>query len=109
MYSHSEISCLFSPIRNEALRVAFIDEVETMKDGIVQTDFYSKLVKADINGKDKVFFHSSSVFSMVFVPYSCSKFNILYVLAIQMDTWSFFFVTICSILSTRQRKVFNVI
>lgn len=39
--------------RNEALRVAFIDEVETMKDGIVQTEFYSKLVKADINGKDK--------------------------------------------------------
>lgn len=39
--------------RNEALRVAFIDVVETMKDGIVQTEFYSKLVKADINGKDK--------------------------------------------------------
>lgn len=58
MYSHSEISSC----RNEALRVAFIDEVETMKDGIVQTEFYSKLVKADINGKDKVFFHSGCVF-----------------------------------------------
>lgn len=39
--------------RNEALRVAFIDEVETLRDGKVHTDFYSKLVKADINGKDK--------------------------------------------------------
>ncbi|PON48805.1 Glycosyl transferase [Parasponia andersonii] len=40
--------------RNEALRVAFIDEVETLKDGKVQKEFYSKLVKGDINGKDKV-------------------------------------------------------
>ncbi|KAH7543621.1 hypothetical protein FEM48_Zijuj02G0203200 [Ziziphus jujuba var. spinosa] len=39
--------------RNEALRVAFIDEVETIKDGKVQREFFSKLVKADINGKDK--------------------------------------------------------
>lgn len=39
--------------RNEALRVAFIDVVETLKDGNVQTEFYSKLVKGDINGKDK--------------------------------------------------------
>ncbi|XP_059665125.1 callose synthase 9 [Cornus florida] len=39
--------------RNEALRVAFIDEVETLKDGKVHTEFYSKLVKGDINGKDK--------------------------------------------------------
>ncbi|KAI3414751.1 uncharacterized protein J3R85_015925 [Psidium guajava] len=38
--------------RNEALRVAFIDEVETLKDGIVHKEFYSKLVKADVNGKD---------------------------------------------------------
>lgn len=41
-------------IRNEALRIAFIDVVETMKDSIVQTEFYSKLVKGDVNGKDKV-------------------------------------------------------
>lgn len=40
--------------RNEALRVAFIDEVETLKDGKVHTEYFSKLVKADINGKDKV-------------------------------------------------------
>ena len=40
--------------RNEALRVAFIDVVETMKDGKVQTEYYSKLVKGDINGQDKV-------------------------------------------------------
>ncbi|BFG33465.1 hypothetical protein CerSpe_197390 [Prunus speciosa] len=39
--------------RNEALRVAFIDEVETLKDAKVHKEFYSKLVKADINGKDK--------------------------------------------------------
>nr|AAD25952.1 putative callose synthase catalytic subunit [Gossypium hirsutum] len=39
--------------RNEALRVAFIDVVETLKDGKVHTEYYSKLVKADINGKDK--------------------------------------------------------
>ncbi|CAI9106685.1 OLC1v1005889C1 [Oldenlandia corymbosa var. corymbosa] len=39
--------------RNEALRVAFIDVVETLKDGKVQTEYFSKLVKADINGKDK--------------------------------------------------------
>ncbi|KAJ8760129.1 hypothetical protein K2173_010985 [Erythroxylum novogranatense] len=39
--------------RNEALRVAFIDDVESLKDGKVHRDFYSKLVKADINGKDK--------------------------------------------------------
>ncbi|KAJ4980192.1 hypothetical protein NE237_010972 [Protea cynaroides] len=39
--------------RNEALRVAFIDVVETLRDGKVHTEYYSKLVKADINGKDK--------------------------------------------------------
>ncbi|KAG6787620.1 hypothetical protein POTOM_003663 [Populus tomentosa] len=39
--------------RNEALRVAFIDEVESLKDGKVHREYYSKLVKADINGKDK--------------------------------------------------------
>ncbi|XP_010257473.1 PREDICTED: callose synthase 9 [Nelumbo nucifera] len=39
--------------RNEALRVAFIDSVETKKDGKFQMEFYSKLVKGDINGKDK--------------------------------------------------------
>lgn len=42
--------------RNEALRVAFIDEVETLKDGKVHKEFYSKLVKADVNGKDMVSF-----------------------------------------------------
>ncbi|KAE9618585.1 putative 1,3-beta-glucan synthase [Lupinus albus] len=39
--------------RNEALRVAFIDVVETVRDGKVSTEYYSKLVKADLNGKDK--------------------------------------------------------
>lgn len=42
--------------RNEALRVAFIDEVETVKDGKPHTNYYSRLVKADIHGKDKVIF-----------------------------------------------------
>ncbi|GFZ18220.1 glucan synthase-like 10 [Actinidia rufa] len=36
-----------------SLRVAFIDVVETLNDGKVHTEYYSKLVKADINGKDK--------------------------------------------------------
>ncbi|XP_047982921.1 callose synthase 9 [Salvia hispanica] len=39
--------------RNEALRVAFIDEVESLKEGRVHTEYFSKLVKGDINGKDK--------------------------------------------------------
>ncbi|KAF3791246.1 Callose synthase 9 [Nymphaea thermarum] len=39
--------------KNEALRVAFIDEIETLKDGRPSTEYYSKLVKADVNGKDK--------------------------------------------------------
>ncbi|URE06592.1 hypothetical protein MUK42_21586 [Musa troglodytarum] len=39
--------------RNEALRVAYIDIVETVKDGKPHTEYYSKLVKADIHGKDK--------------------------------------------------------
>ncbi|CAK9328067.1 unnamed protein product [Citrullus colocynthis] len=39
--------------RNEALRVAYIDDIETLKDGKVHKEFYSKLVKADIDGKDK--------------------------------------------------------
>ncbi|MCL7030897.1 hypothetical protein MKW94_030259 [Papaver nudicaule] len=39
--------------RHEALRVAFIDVVETLKEGRVHTEYYSKLVKADDNGKDK--------------------------------------------------------
>lgn len=39
--------------RNEALRVAFIDIVEKPKDGKICKEFYSKLVKADVHGKDK--------------------------------------------------------
>ncbi|CAL4937331.1 unnamed protein product [Urochloa decumbens] len=39
--------------RNEALRVAYIDEVESVKNGRPSTEYYSKLVKADIHGKDK--------------------------------------------------------
>ncbi|OEL22651.1 Callose synthase 9 [Dichanthelium oligosanthes] len=39
--------------RNEALRVAFIDEVESVKNGKPSIDYYSKLVKADIHWNDK--------------------------------------------------------
>ncbi|KAK3148556.1 hypothetical protein QOZ80_3BG0296530 [Eleusine coracana subsp. coracana] len=39
--------------RNEALRVAYIDEVESVKNGKPSKEYYSKLVKADIHGKDK--------------------------------------------------------
>lgn len=60
LISFSSCNCLFhylnSENRNEALRVAFIDVVETLKDGKVHTEYFSKLVKADINGKDKVLF-----------------------------------------------------
>lgn len=44
--------CVF---RNEALRVAFIHAEEiAAADGTISKEFYSKLVKADINGKDQV-------------------------------------------------------
>ncbi|XP_020093274.1 callose synthase 9 isoform X2 [Ananas comosus] len=39
--------------RNEALRIAYIDDVEIIKNGKPSTEYYSKLVKADIHGKDK--------------------------------------------------------
>jgi hypothetical protein len=41
-------------LRNEALRIAYIDVVESIKNGKPSTEYYSKLVKADIHGKDKV-------------------------------------------------------
>jgi len=54
--------CVNIGLRNEALRVAFIDVVETLKEGKVNTEYYSKLVKADVNGKDKVpFFYTFSI------------------------------------------------
>jgi callose synthase len=39
--------------RNEALRIAYIDVVDSPKEGKSHTEYYSKLVKADISGKDK--------------------------------------------------------
>uniref|UniRef100_A0A0E0K808 1,3-beta-glucan synthase n=1 Tax=Oryza punctata TaxID=4537 RepID=A0A0E0K808_ORYPU len=39
--------------RNEALRVAYVDIVESVKNGKPSTEYYSKLVKADIHGNDK--------------------------------------------------------
>jgi hypothetical protein len=41
-------------IRNEGLRVAFIHVDESTTDENTPRVFYSKLVKADINGKDQV-------------------------------------------------------
>ena len=41
-------------LRNEALRITYIDVVESIKNGKPSTEYYSKLVKADIHGKDKV-------------------------------------------------------
>lgn len=41
--------------RNEALRVAFIHEEETVSsDGKPLKEYYSKLLKADVHGKDQV-------------------------------------------------------
>lgn len=57
-------SYAFYVSRYEALRVAFIDEVETVKDGKPHTEYYSRLVKADIHGKDKVIF---GAFSFCFI------------------------------------------
>ncbi|KAI3768792.1 hypothetical protein L2E82_19626 [Cichorium intybus] len=37
----------------KALRVAFIDEVETLTTSKVHIEFFSKLVKGDINGKTR--------------------------------------------------------
>lgn len=45
------VSCF---IRNEALRVAFIHVEESGTTGKVSKEFYSKLVKADVHGKDQV-------------------------------------------------------
>lgn len=39
--------------RNEALRVAYIDIVESLKDEKTHKEFFSKLVKADVDGKEQ--------------------------------------------------------
>jgi hypothetical protein len=52
---HQYIISIFSFfIRNEALRIAYIDVFEIIKNGNPSTEYYSKLVKAGIHGKDKV-------------------------------------------------------
>ncbi|XP_071675067.1 uncharacterized protein [Lolium perenne] len=40
--------------RNEALMIAYIDVFEIIKNGNPSTEYYSKLVKAGIHGKDKI-------------------------------------------------------
>lgn len=61
---------ILSHCRNEALRVAFIDVVESLKDGKVHTEYYSKLVKADINRKDKVL-----IIPFLFALYTVDDFD----------------------------------
>ncbi|KAJ7545909.1 hypothetical protein O6H91_08G015900 [Diphasiastrum complanatum] len=39
--------------KNEALRVAYIDIVERLKEGKLYKEFYSKLIKADASGNDQ--------------------------------------------------------
>ncbi|MCO5610096.1 hypothetical protein L7F22_064331 [Adiantum nelumboides] len=50
---HRAADVLYLMQKNEALRVAFIDTVEVLKDQKTHKEFFSKLVKADINGKDQ--------------------------------------------------------
>ena len=57
----ADLVYFFFGARNEALRVAYIDFVENVKDGKLQTEYYSKLVKADIRGNDKVNIFTSNV------------------------------------------------
>ncbi|CAL5411415.1 unnamed protein product [Camellia sinensis] len=46
--------CISAPIDSQALRVAFIHVEESgAADGTVLKEFYSKLVKADVHGKDQ--------------------------------------------------------
>jgi callose synthase len=39
--------------RNEDLRITYIDVVESIRNGKPSTEYYLKLVKYDIHGKDK--------------------------------------------------------
>lgn len=50
---HRAADILYLMQKNEGLRVAFIDTVEVLKDQKTHKEFFSKLVKADINGKDQ--------------------------------------------------------
>jgi len=43
----------FYNVRNEALRVAFIHQEERVEEN-GEMEYYSKLIKADIHGKDQV-------------------------------------------------------
>lgn len=52
---------------NEALRIAYIDDVEIVKNGKPSTEYYSKLVKADIHGKDKVSLLHQIFFHLIFL------------------------------------------
>ncbi|KAK1561525.1 hypothetical protein QYE76_072039 [Lolium multiflorum] len=40
--------------RNEDIRIAYIDVVESIRNRKPSTEYYLKLVKSDIHGKDKV-------------------------------------------------------
>lgn len=76
----SPLTWVILSCRNEALRVAFIDEVETLKDGKVNKEYISKLVKADINGKDKVSFFFCSKICLrrpCHFHYTCSIYSLI--------------------------------
>jgi callose synthase len=52
-----KVYMFFKWYRNEGLRVAFIHVEEmALPDGTVTKEYYSKLVKADIHGRDQVGF-----------------------------------------------------
>lgn len=58
-------------IRNEALRVAFIHAEESVvAEGKISKEFYSKLVKADINGKDQAHIKLVALFFLDIRSYS---------------------------------------
>lgn len=40
--------------RNDSLRIAYIHTEKVLKDGKLETEYYSKLIKADLSGKDQV-------------------------------------------------------
>ncbi|KAG0457506.1 hypothetical protein HPP92_022663 [Vanilla planifolia] len=52
--------------RNEALRIAYIDGVESVKDGKPCTEYFSKLVKADVHGRTSILCAVCLVLSIVY-------------------------------------------
>jgi callose synthase len=55
---------LLSYDRNDSLRIAYIHTEKVLKDGKLETEYYSKLIKADLSGKDQVLPHLMMYFEM---------------------------------------------